>query len=140
MLHEEALHPRAGVRQFWVTVGEKNQPERHAENQQPQRPKGIERLHEKSSAIRCKNLIRTLRDFSRKARTSPASVAWPGFQVQSLAIHEERRGFMTKVETISVVTRGADAAGMNRVIRGVARPVISAPSMRAAGISFGGGA
>jgi 6-phosphofructokinase len=47
---------------------------------------------------------------------------------------------MTKVETISVVTRRADAGGMNRVIRGVARPVISAPSMRAAGISFGGGA
>jgi len=39
---------------------------------------------------------------------------------------------MTKVETIGVVDRGADAGGINSVIRGVARAASSTPSVRAA--------
>jgi len=45
MLHKEALHVRAGVRQLGVTMREENQPENQAEDQQPRRLKGIERLH-----------------------------------------------------------------------------------------------
>jgi hypothetical protein len=56
MLHEEALHARAGVRQLRITMGKKNQPERQAENQQSHRLKGIEEFHEKSSAIRGKRI------------------------------------------------------------------------------------
>ena len=51
VLHEEVLHLRAGVRQLRITVGEENQSEREAKDQQSQRLKGIERLHEGSSAF-----------------------------------------------------------------------------------------
>src|SRR2546426_3636681 len=100
MLHEEALHPRAGVRQLRITMGEENQPESQAEDQQPHRLKRIERLHEKSSAILCTRLFRTLVDFSRKAKPSPAPAASVQFQVQSLANHKEQRVMMTKLGTI----------------------------------------
>jgi len=55
-------------------------------------------------------LIRTLRNFSRKAKPSPAPAAVPEFQVQSLANHEEQWEIMTRVETIRVVGSVARAA------------------------------
>src|SRR5216684_4628309 len=75
VVHEEALHPGAGVRQLRITVRKENQPERQAEDQQTHRLKGIERLHEKSSATRGKSLIRTHVDFSRKAKLAPGPAA-----------------------------------------------------------------
>src|SRR6267154_672590 len=54
VVHEEALHSGAGVRQLRITVRKENQSESQAKDQQPHRLKGIERLHEKSSAIRGK--------------------------------------------------------------------------------------
>src|ERR1700694_1069487 len=84
MLHKKALQLRPGVRQLRIAVREENQPESHAEYQQRQRLKGIERLHEQSSANRGKSLIRMLRDFSRKAKPSLAPAALQEFQVQSL--------------------------------------------------------
>ncbi|HEY6412146.1 MAG TPA: hypothetical protein VIX42_00575, partial [Edaphobacter sp.] len=80
-----------------------NQRQRYAEEQQTERLKRIERLHEKSFAIRKKCPIRTLRDFSRKANRSPAKAASARFQVQSLANHQERRRRMKRVETMGVV-------------------------------------
>jgi 6-phosphofructokinase len=47
---------------------------------------------------------------------------------------------MTIVETSGVVGGGSDAAGLNGVIRGVARPAISATSVRATGAAFETGA
>src|SRR5258708_2745937 len=123
-----------------ITVGEENQPESYAEEQQAQRLKGIERLHEKSSATHCKNVIRTLRNFSRKAKLLAAPAAWPGFQVQSLANHEEQRGIMAKVDTIDVACGRGGAVGLNSVIRGATRSAISTPSVPAAGATFEGGA
>src|SRR5229473_866714 len=40
VVHEEALHARARVRQLWITVRKENQPESQAEEQQPHRLKG----------------------------------------------------------------------------------------------------
>jgi hypothetical protein len=101
-------------------MGEENQPENDAKDQQSQRLKGIERLHEKSSAIRCKSLIRTLRDSSRNAKPSAAPTALPGFQVQSLANHKEQQGIMTTVEKIGVISGGARAANSATSVRAVA--------------------
>jgi hypothetical protein len=72
-------------------------------------------------------LIRTFRDFSRKAKAAAAPAALPGFQVQSLANHEEQQGIMTTVEKIGVIGGGARAAN-------------SAHSVRAAGATFVSGA
>jgi 6-phosphofructokinase len=47
---------------------------------------------------------------------------------------------MTRLETSGVVDGGGDAAGLNCVIRGLAHPAISAPSMRATGATFESGA
>jgi hypothetical protein len=56
----------------------------------------------------------------------------PGFQVQSLANHEEQQGIMTTFETIGVIGGGDDAGRLHGVIRGGARAANSAPSVRAA--------
>jgi hypothetical protein len=121
-------------------VGEENQPERHAEEQQAQRLKGIERLHEKSSANYFKSVIRTLRNFSRKAKPSPVPAALPGIQVQSLANCQEQREIMAKVETIDVACGRGDAVGLNTIIRGMACAAISTPYVRTAGATLEGGA
>jgi len=47
---------------------------------------------------------------------------------------------MTRVETSGIVGRGRDAEGLDSVIRGLARPANGAPSVRAVGASFKGGA
>src|SRR5260370_36831917 len=105
--------------QLRITVGEENQPESYAEEQQAQRLKGIERLHEKSSATHCKNVIRTLRNFSRKAKLSAAPAAWPGFQVQPLANHEEQREIMAQVDRHDVACGRGGRVGWNVLFLGM---------------------
>ncbi|PYU79957.1 MAG: hypothetical protein DMG51_16425 [Acidobacteria bacterium] len=85
-----------------------------------------------------RSLIRTLRNFSRKAMASAAPAARPGFQVQSLANQKERRGIMTEIASIGVVCSGGDAGGLASVLRGVVRRAKRTPPRRAAGAAFVG--
>jgi hypothetical protein len=64
----------------------------------------------------------------------------PGFQVQSLANHEEQQEIMTTVETMGVIGGGDDAGRLNGAIRGRARAANGVPSVRAAAATFESGA
>jgi len=85
-------------------------------------------------------VIRTLRNFNRKAKPSPVPRGVARVQVQSLANCKEQREIMAKVETIDVACGRGDAVGLNTIIRGMACAAISTPSVPAAGATLEGGA
>jgi hypothetical protein len=79
-----------------------------------------------------------LRNFSRKAKRSPAAPALPEIQVQSLAHREYQRGIMTNAETRGAGCGSGDAGGRSGVIRAVIRAAFHPPEARASWISLEG--